>query len=65
MTLAQLSAALVTNTSLMVTLVDASGNTLIKYNAAGYEVLDETTLAMTVSKVTVAGQYALTVIIAE
>lgn len=65
MTLAQLSAALVTNTSLMVTLVDASGNTLIKYNAAGYEVLDDTTLAMTVNKVTVAGQYALTVIIAE
>lgn len=65
MTLAQLSATLVTNTNLMITLVDASANTLIKYSAAGYESVDPTILAKTVNKVTVTGQYAITIVIAE
>lgn len=65
MTLAQLLATLDDNASLMVTLVDSSANNLIKFNAAGYEAVDSATLARTVNKITVNGQYAISVLIAD
>lgn len=65
MTLNELSVALASNTNLMVTIVDGSANTLVKYNAAGYEAIDASVMARNVNKVTITGQFSITVVIAE
>ena len=64
MTLTQFLAAL-TNTTMVVTVLDAEGTELVKLYAAGYQQLLATLLAKEVSEITFVNQQAVTVKLAE
>lgn len=64
MTLTQFLAAL-TNTNMVVTVLDSNDTELVKMYAAGYQQLLETLLAKTVSQITFVSAQAVTVKLAE
>lgn len=65
MTLLELLALLATNTSLEITLVDSTGDTLITFNAPGYTAIESDLGAYSVTAISVNSKTAIGITIAQ